>query len=69
MIQQLDPFTQQALAAMKAAVKSVVEDHRRRNRPLSSWENGRVVYRDPHTLRVVREESLSFGEAGETAGR
>ncbi len=53
MIQQVDPLPEQALAAMKAAVKGVIEDHRRRNRPLSSWENGRLVFREPHTFKVV----------------
>lgn len=36
-------LSEKAVAAMKAAVRGVVEDHRRRRRPLASWENGKVV--------------------------
>ena len=55
-----ESLADQAMAAMKQAVRGVVEDHRRRNRPLSTWRNGKVVYRDPHNRTVLREERESY---------
>ncbi len=56
-------MTEMALAAMKAAVNGVIEDHRRRNRPLSTWRDGKVVYLDPHDLSVVREDAAPYSTA------
>lgn len=53
-------MTEKAVAAMKAAVNSVVEDHRRRNRPLSTWRDGKVVYLDPHDRSIVREDAAQY---------
>ncbi len=36
-------LTEKAVAAMRAAVDRVVEDHRRRGKPLIVWRDGRVV--------------------------
>ncbi len=55
-------MTEKAVAAMKAAVSSVVEDHRRRNRPLSTWKDGKVVYHDPHDRTIVREDAAPYGQ-------
>ena len=55
-------MTEKAVAAMKAAVNSVVEDHRRRNRPLSTWRDGKVVYLDPHDRSIVREDAAPYGQ-------
>jgi len=54
-------MTAKAVAAMKAAVCTVVEEHRRRKRPLSTWENGKVVYREVDTRKVVHEDSAPYG--------
>jgi len=56
-----DSLADQAVAAMKDAVRGVVEDHRRRNRPLATWRNGKVVYRDPHNRNVLREDRDAYG--------
>ena len=56
-----ESLADQAMAAMKDAVRGVVEDHRRRNRPLATWRNGKVVYRDPHNRAVLRERSDEYG--------
>jgi len=42
---------------------TVIEDHRRRNRPLSTWRDGKVVYLDPHDLSVVRENAAPCSTA------
>ncbi len=54
-------MTEKAVAAMKTAVCNVIEDHRRRKRPLSTWENGKVVYREVDTKKVVHEDSAPYG--------
>ena len=57
-------LTEKAVTAMKDAVRGVVEDHRRRKRPLTTWENGKVVYRDPmRSGQVVREDSVPYEPA------
>ncbi len=55
-------MTEKAVAAMKAAVSSVVKEHRRRNVPLASWKDGKVVYHDPHNRQIVREDSVQYGQ-------
>jgi len=37
-------LTQMAVKAMTDAVAKVVEDHRRRGRPLAVWRNGRASW-------------------------
>jgi len=59
---QEQTLTEKAVTAMKDAVRGVVEDHRRRKRPLSTWENGKVVYRDPVSGQTVREDSVPYGK-------
>jgi hypothetical protein len=56
-----DSLADQAVAAMRDAVRGVVEDHRRRNRPLAIWRDGKVVYRDPHDRNIVREDRGTYG--------
>ena len=53
-------LTRKAVAAMKDAVHGVVEDHCRRQRPLATWKNGRVVYKDAASGKIVREDSVSY---------
>lgn len=60
---QEQTLTEKALTAMKDAVRGVVEDHRRRKRPLSTWEHGKVVYRDPVSGQLVREDSVPYETA------
>lgn len=55
-------LTEKAVAAMKSSIRGVVEDHRRRNRPLAIWEDGKVVYRDANTGQTVREPAAAYGE-------
>lgn len=57
-----ESLADQAVAAMKQAVRGVVEDHRRRNRPLATWRNGKVVYRDPHSRKILCEEREAYGD-------
>ncbi len=48
-------LTEKAVAAMRAAVKNVVEDHRKRGRPLVVWRNGQVVREMPVPANAVKE--------------
>ena len=38
------PLTQKAVRALNDAVAKVVEDHRRRGKPLAVWRGGRAVW-------------------------
>lgn len=38
------PLTQQAMQALSNAVAKVVEDHRRRAKPLAVWRDGKAVW-------------------------
>ncbi len=62
---QEQTLTEKAVSAMKDAVRGVVEDHRRRNRPLTTWENGQVVYRDPVSGQTVHEDPVPYKTADE----
>jgi hypothetical protein len=53
-------LTEKALAAMRAAVNAVIEDHRRRGKPLVVCRDGKVVYEMPSALHEVREHSGDY---------
>ena len=40
-----------AEAALKEAVRGVVERHKKTGRPLAVWQNGKVVYISPSTVK------------------
>ena len=44
-----------AFTALKEAVAEVVERHKKTGRPLSVWQNGKVVYLNPKTLKPVKK--------------
>lgn len=54
-------LTMKAVAAMRAAVRNVVEDHRRQGKPLVLWRNGKVVREMPAAAGIVREAGTSYG--------
>jgi len=39
-----------AVAAMKAAIKGVIAQHKKSGRPLPIWENGKLKYISPNKL-------------------
>jgi hypothetical protein len=53
-------LTEKAVEAMQTSVRIVMEDHRRRNRPVATWEDGKVVYRDADSGQTVREDSVPY---------
>ena len=53
-------LTEKAVEAMRASVSSVMEDHRRRNRPVVTWEDGKVIYKDANSGQTVREDSVPY---------
>ena len=53
-------LTEKAVAAMRVSVCNVIEDHRRRNRPVATWEDGKVVYRDADSGQTVREDLVPY---------
>ena len=40
-----------AEAALKKAVRRVVENHKKTGRPLAVWKNGKLVHISPRTLK------------------
>lgn len=40
-----------ANAAMKKAIRQVVEQHKKTGRPLAIWEKGKVVHISPDSVR------------------
>lgn len=40
-----------AEAALKKAVRGVVEQHKKTGRPLAVWENGKTVHISPNTIK------------------
>ncbi len=49
-----------AMQALTEAVAEVVEDHRRRGRPLAVWRHGRAVWIPASELAALRETSSSY---------
>jgi len=37
--------------AFKEAVHEVIKEHKRTGRPLSVWQNGKVVHVSPHSVK------------------
>lgn len=56
-----DTLTTKAVAAMRAAVKNVVDDHRRQNRSIVVWRDGNVVREMPAAAPAVRESGTTYG--------
>jgi len=54
-------LTQKAVAAMESAIRKVVADHKRRNRPLAVWQDGKVVMLPPQNVLAVREGPAKYG--------
>ncbi len=48
-------LTQQAMQALTDAVAKVVEEHRRRARPLAVWRDGKAVWIPTTETGVLRE--------------
>lgn len=49
-----------ALTALCQAVARVMEDHRRRGKPVAVWKEGRVVWKIPDPPGEIQESSGSY---------
>ena len=54
-------LTEKAVAAMESAIKKVIIDHKRRNRPLAIWQDGKVVMVSPESTSMVCEDQTKYG--------
>lgn len=54
-------LTQQAMQALADAVAKVVEDHRRRSKPLAVWRDGRAVWISATEAGALHEPPTSYG--------
>jgi hypothetical protein len=57
-------LTQMAMQAMTDAVAKVVEDHKRRGRPLAVWRNGKAVWIPAAEAVALRETPAPYGRKG-----
>jgi len=53
-------LTQQAMQALSDAVAKVVEDHRRRAKPLAVWRDGKAVWIPAHEAGALREQTTTY---------
>ncbi len=53
-------LTEQAMQALTNAVAKVVEDQRRRAKPLAVWRDGKAVWIPPKQATVLRESPPSY---------
>jgi hypothetical protein len=49
-----------ALAALREAVARVMDDHRRRGKPVAIWKDGRVVLKIPEARSEIREPPAPY---------
>jgi hypothetical protein len=56
-------LTQKALRALIEAVAKVVEDHRRRGKPLAVWRDGKAIWMPVEQANAVREDSTPYRSA------
>jgi hypothetical protein len=57
-------LTQQATQALADAVAKVVEEHRRRARPLAVWRDGKAVWISAAEAGALRERPTGYDAAG-----
>ena len=57
-------LTQQAMQALADAVAKVVEDHRRRAKPLAVWRDGKAVWIPATEAGALRETPATYGRKG-----
>jgi hypothetical protein len=53
-------FTEKATQALADAVAKVIEDHRRRARPLAVWRNGKAVWISASEAAALREAPIPY---------
>jgi len=54
-------LTQQAMQALTDAVAKVVEDHRRRAKPLAVWRDGKAVWIPATEAGALHETAKPYG--------
>ena len=53
-------LTQKAMQALAEAVAEVVEDHRRRAKPLAVWRGGKAVWIPAAEAKALRETPVPY---------
>jgi hypothetical protein len=53
-------LTQKAMRALADAVAEVVEDHRRRGKPLAVWRDGKAVWIPATEAGALRETEIPY---------
>ncbi len=57
-------LTQKAMQALTESVAKVIEDHRRRGKPLAVWRNGRAVWVNAADLGTMHERPVPYRVKG-----
>jgi hypothetical protein len=57
-------LTQKAMRALAEAVAEVVEDHRRRARPIAVWRDGKAVWISATKAEALHETPTSYRQKG-----
>ena len=60
------PLTQKAMRALAEAVAEVVEDHRRRAKPLAVWRDGKAVWIPATEAAGLHETPTTYGQRAKT---
>ena len=53
-------LTEQAMQALADAVAKVIEDHRRRAKPLAVWRDGKAVWIPATEAAALRESPMPY---------
>jgi hypothetical protein len=53
-------LTEKATRALTDAVARVVEDHRRRQKPLAIWQDGRAIWISAAEADALRETPITY---------
>lgn len=61
-------LTEQAIQALTDAVAKVVEDHRRRGKPLAVWRDGKAVWISAEEAGALHESPTPYGRRGKAKG-
>ena len=59
-------LTEKAMQALTDAVAKVIEDHRRRGRPLAVWRDGKAVWIAASEAATLRESPPAYREGRES---
>jgi hypothetical protein len=64
MKKRTESLAEKAMEALREAVAKVVEDHRRRGKPLAVWRDGKAVWISATEASALRESPAPYKSKG-----